>query len=143
VECRAIITKKKPAAFIGFRRLLHPARNQCGGEREEGVMGTIGHVTRRKDGSYEGELKTMTIRAELLVTPIKGKKSSDSAPDFRVTSNGVEIGAGWIRTGQASGKEYVSLSLSAPELGPKPLYANLGRMAGQDDDDVFALIWNP
>ena len=42
-----------------------------------------------------------------------------------------------------SGKSYVSLSLAAPEFGPRKLYANLGRAAGQDDDDVFALIWNP
>jgi uncharacterized protein (DUF736 family) len=37
----------------------------------------------------------------------------------------------------------VSLSLAAPEFGPRRLYANLGRAAGQDDPDVFALIWNP
>jgi uncharacterized protein (DUF736 family) len=55
----------------------------------------------------------------------------------------VEIGAGWLRRGQISGKEYVSLSISAPELGSKTLYANLGRAAGQSDPNVFALIWNP
>ena len=27
--------------------------------------------------------------------------------------------------------------------GGRPLYANLGRAAGQDDDDAFAVIWNP
>ena len=37
----------------------------------------------------------------------------------------------------------MSLSLAAPEFGPRKLYANLGRAAGQDDDSVFALIWNP
>jgi uncharacterized protein (DUF736 family) len=42
-----------------------------------------------------------------------------------------------------SGKDYVSLSLAAPEFGPRRLYANLGRSAGQDDDDAFAIIWNP
>ena len=36
-----------------------------------------------------------------------------------------------------------SLSLGAPEFGPRRLYANLGRAAGQDDDNVFAIIWNP
>ena len=41
----------------------------------------------------------------------------------------IEIGAGWLRTGQISGKEYVALSIAAPELGPKTLYANLGRVA--------------
>src|SRR5262245_26118224 len=51
--------------------------------------------------------------------------------------------AGWLRLGQMSGKEYVSLSISAPELGSKTLYANLGRAAGESDPNVYALIWNP
>lgn len=54
-----------------------------------------------------------------------------------------EIGAGWNRTGETSGRDYVSLSLAAPEFGPRKLYANLGRAAGQDDDDAYAVIWNP
>ena len=37
----------------------------------------------------------------------------------------------------------MSLSLADPAFGPKKLYANLGRAAGQDDEDVFAVIWNP
>ena len=44
--------------------------------------------------------------------------------------------------GEMSGRDYVSLSLAAPEFGPRRLYANLGRAAGQDDD-AFAIIWNP
>jgi uncharacterized protein (DUF736 family) len=53
-------------------------------------------------------------------------KTSDDQPDYRVRTQGVEIGAGWVRTGQTSGKDYVSLSLAAPEFGPRKLYANLG-----------------
>ncbi|MCI0429189.1 MAG: DUF736 family protein [Rhodospirillales bacterium] len=45
--------------------------------------------------------------------------------------------------GESSGKEYVSLSIAPPEFGPRKLYANLGRAAGQDDDDTYAVIWNP
>jgi len=37
----------------------------------------------------------------------------------------------------------VRLPLAVPEFGPRELYANLGRAAGQDDDGVFAVIWNP
>lgn len=55
----------------------------------------------------------------------------------------VEIGAGWTKRAESSGQEYVSLSLSDPSFGPQKLYANLGRAAGQDDDDLFAIIWNP
>ncbi len=105
-------------------------------------MATIGTVTRRDDGRYEGELKTLTIRAEIAILPT-GDKSAPNQPDYRVLAQGVEIGAGWLRKGQTSGKEYVALSLAAPEFGAKTLYANLGRQAGQDDPTVFALIWNP
>ena len=104
-------------------------------------MATIGSVTKREDGRYEGELKTLSIRAEISIVPV-GDKMSPNQPDYRVLSQGIEVGAGWNRTGQSSGKEYVSLSISAPELGPRTLYANLGRAAGQSDPDVFALIWN-
>jgi uncharacterized protein (DUF736 family) len=65
------------------------------------------------------------------------------ATGYRVLSQGIEIGAGWLRTGQTSGKEYVALSMAAPEFGARTLYANLGRAAGQSDDNVYALIWNP
>lgn len=105
-------------------------------------MATIGYVTKREDGRYEGELRTLSIRADIAILPVIDK-TSDGQPDFRVMSQGIEIGAGWQRTGQASGREYVSLSIAAPELGDKTLYANLGRAAGQSDPDVNALIWSP
>ena len=105
-------------------------------------MATIGSVTKHPDGRYEGELRTLSIRADVVILPV-GDKASPNQPDFRVLSQGIEIGAGWLRKGQASGKEYVSLSISAPEFGARTLYANLGRAAGQSDDNVYALIWNP
>ncbi|MEQ1523164.1 MAG: DUF736 family protein, partial [Aestuariivirga sp.] len=42
-----------------------------------------------------------------------------------------------------SGKDYVSLAIAAPEFGPKRLYANLGKAAGSEDEDLYAVIWNP
>ena len=105
-------------------------------------MATIGSLTKRVDGRYEGEIRTLSVRASIAIVPVT-EKASPSQPDYRVLSEGIEIGAGWIRTGQISGKEYVALSIAAPELGTKTLYANLGRAAGQTDPDVFALIWNP
>jgi uncharacterized protein (DUF736 family) len=105
-------------------------------------MPAIGHVTRQANGGYKGQLKTLAIRADIDIVP-NPAKSAENQPDFRVLTKGYEIGAGWRRTGETSGKEYVSLSLAAPEFGPRKLYANLGRAAGQDDDEVFAVIWNP
>ncbi|MAW99910.1 MAG: hypothetical protein CMN72_09730 [Sphingomonas sp.] len=104
-------------------------------------MPAIGYVTREGNG-FKGQLKTLSIRTEIEIVP-NTRKASDTQPDYRVSANGVEVGAGWVRRGEMSGKDYVSLSLAAPEFGPRRLYANLGRAAGQDDDDAFAIIWNP
>ena len=104
-------------------------------------MPAIGYVTRDGNG-FKGQLKTLSIRTEIAIVP-NGHKTADAQPDYRVSAGGVEVGAGWVRRGEMSGKDYVSLSLAAPEFGPRRLYANLGRAAGQDDDDTFAIIWNP
>ena len=106
------------------------------------IMATIGSVTKREDGRYEGELKTLTMRTDVSVVPVTDKVSPGQ-PDYRVISQGIEIGAGWVRRGQTSGRDYVSLSIAAPEFGAKTLYANLGRAAGNADPDVYALIWSP
>jgi uncharacterized protein (DUF736 family) len=103
-------------------------------------MPAIGHVTKQKDGNFKGQLKTLSFRApiDILLNP---SKSSDAQPDYRIYSQTVEIGAGWVKKGQTSGEDYVSLTLTDPAFGK--LYANLGRAAGQDDPDVYAVIWNP
>ena len=105
-------------------------------------MTAIGYVTKQSDGRYKGHLRTVSIQAEVDIVP-NIQKSSDSQPDFRVLTQGIEIGAAWIKRGETSGKEYVSLSIAAPEFGPKKLYANLGRAAGAEDDNLYAVIWNP
>lgn len=104
-------------------------------------MAAIGYVTRQGKG-FKGQLRTLSIRADIEIIPNQ-RKAGDTQPDYRVSAGGIEVGAGWIRRGEMSGKDYVSLSLAAPEFGPRRLYANLGRAAGRDDDDAFAIIWNP
>jgi uncharacterized protein (DUF736 family) len=105
-------------------------------------MTAIGYVRKENDGRYSGSIKTISIRADVEIIP-NLSKTAEAQPDFRVLTQGIEIGAGWTKKGETSGKEYVSLALAAPEFGPRKLYANLGRAAGQDDENVFALIWNP
>ncbi len=105
-------------------------------------MTAIGYVTKQPDGGYQGELKTVSIQAEILIVP-NDQKAGSNHPDFRVYTDGVEIGAGWLKVSNSSGNEYVSLSLAAPEFGPRRIYANLGKAAGSDNPDFFAVIWNP
>jgi uncharacterized protein (DUF736 family) len=104
-------------------------------------MPAIGYVTKNDDGSFKGQLKTLSISAEIAIVSNRSK-STDTQPDYRVLSDGVEIGAGWNRRSETSGRDYVSLSLAAPEFGPRRLYANLGQAAG-GPEDRFAVIWNP
>ncbi|MEM9840358.1 MAG: DUF736 domain-containing protein [Pseudomonadota bacterium] len=107
-------------------------------------MAAIGYVTHHPErGTYKGTLKTLTIACGIELIPNR-EKESDKQPDFRIFSDErTEIGAGWNRKGKNSGRDYVSLTFAAPELGPRKLYANLGPAAGQDDPAVFAIIWNP
>ena len=105
-------------------------------------MPSIGRVRLRKDGSYEGYLATLSIRKNVELVP--NNKSADHQPDFLVMAGDVEIGAAWNRTSMATGSEYVSVSIAAPEFGDRTIYANLGRAAGtKDGDNEFAIIWNP
>src|SRR5262245_16517651 len=47
-----------------------------------GLMATIGTVTKREDGRYEGELHTLSLRAAITILPIE--KMTPNQPDFRV-----------------------------------------------------------
>ncbi|MDB5581949.1 MAG: hypothetical protein JWR80_7125 [Bradyrhizobium sp.] len=104
-------------------------------------MPAIGYVTKTATG-FKGQLRTISIRADLEIVANRSK-TTDKQPDYRVFADGSEVGGGWIKTGERSGNDYVSLSMAAPEFGSKTLYANLGRAAGQDDEDTFAVLWNP
>lgn len=103
-------------------------------------MANIGYVT-KKDDSFKGTLKTLNVNQPIVIIPNK-KKAHANQPDYLVYSQGVPLGAGWTKQGKVSGNPYVSLRLMAPELG-KRVYANLGRAAGQDDSNAYAIIWNP
>lgn len=105
-------------------------------------MPSIGTVTKTSTGSFKGQLKTLSIHADIEIVA-NAKKASDVQPDYRIIAGDVEIGAGWNRHSESSGRDYVSLSFAAPEFGPRRLYANLGRVSGSTDRDRFAIIWNP
>ena len=104
-------------------------------------MPSIGRVTKQSDGSFRGYLATLSIRKNIEFKLID--KTKDHQPDFLVLAGDVEVGAAWNKKGLASGNEYVSVSLAAPEFGDSTIYANLGRAVGSEDGKDFAIIWNP
>ncbi|CAN7220448.1 DUF736 family protein [Bradyrhizobium sp. LjRoot220] len=69
-------------------------------------------------------------------------KNAETHPGFRFVKQGVVIGAGRVRRDENSRMDQVSLSLAAPEFGPRNRSTNRSRAAGEDDS-VFAVIWNP
>ena len=104
-------------------------------------MASIANLTVKDDGSLEGNLATLMVTAPIAIVP-NGRKMKDSEPDYRVISrkNGFELGAGWVKTSQTTGAEYISVSLSAPELGQ--IFCNVANAPG-DDPSKKVLIWNP
>src|SRR3546814_4060444 len=66
-------------------------------------MPAIGYVTREGHG-FKGQLKTLSIRTEIEIVP-NTRKTGDTQPDYRVSAGGVEVGAGWVRRGEMSGKD--------------------------------------
>ena len=71
------------------------------------------------------------------------QKSADGQPDYRIFAGdtGSEIGGGWLRKAKASGREYVSLTLADPQIGPRRVYANLAPVKGKKGRHV--ILWNP
>ncbi len=103
----------------------------------------LGYVTKTDNGGFAGTLATMSLKKRISIVPNNAKETG-AQPDYRVfTEDRIEIGGGWNRVGKTSGNEYVSLTFAAPEFGPLKIYANLGRAAGQDDESVMAILWNP
>ena len=108
---------------------------------------SLGTVTKRDNGGFEGTLAMMTLNTRITIVPNETKEN-ERQPDFRIYAArggeiGPEIGGGWTRVGKNSGKEYISLTFAHPALGPARVFANLARAAGQDDESVLAILWNP
>jgi uncharacterized protein (DUF736 family) len=75
-------------------------------------MTAIGYVRKEDDGRYKGHLRTVSIQAEIDIVPNQ-QKSSDSQPDFRVLTQGIEIGAGWQKKAKPPARN-MSVSPSPP-----------------------------
>jgi uncharacterized protein (DUF736 family) len=100
----------------------------------------IGHFQTADDG-YAGQIRTLLIDAMIAIVPAQ-PSDAENAPGWRVllveADDGIEIGAGWDRTGERAGS-YVAILIDDPALG-LPLRANLIRSARGGDE--FHLLWS-
>lgn len=103
-------------------------------------MTQIGSFKATSSGYY-GRIRTLSIDAALTLIPAE-PSDSENAPDFRVllgeAEDGVEIGAGWRRTGEKAGP-FVAVQIDDPMLGT-PIRANLFQVSGEAMQHV--LVWN-
>lgn len=77
-------------------------------------MAIIGTFT--KDGeNFVGSIVTLALKAKATIQSVV--KATDSAPDYRVFSGGVEIGAAWSRKSQQGERPYLSVKLDDPSFG--------------------------
>jgi uncharacterized protein (DUF736 family) len=99
------------------------------------IMAQIGSFTRDESGNFSGTIRTLGFNVKANLRRVEPE--SEKAPDYRVTANGTEFGAGWTKTARETGAEYVSLKLDDPSF-PAPIYATLV----QGDDGEHKLIWS-
>jgi uncharacterized protein (DUF736 family) len=92
-------------------------RPLAGTTEEDKTMTAIGYVTKNDNGSYKGQLKTVSIRADIDIIPNRDK-SAETQPDFRVFTQGAKIGRAGAPA-ENSRKDYVSPSTAAADLAPR------------------------
>jgi uncharacterized protein (DUF736 family) len=99
-------------------------------------MATIGTFTLDRDGFLKGQIKTLTLNAEVSMEPIDSDK--EGAPAYRLYAGDVELGAAWAKTAKESGRDYHQVRLDDPSF-TAPIFANL---IEDQESGRFALIWN-
>lgn len=89
---------------------------------------------------FAGHIATLTIDAMVCIVPAQ-PTDAENAPQWRVllgdAETGVEIGAGWDRTGERAGA-FVALQIDDPSF-PVPLRANLLRSSQTEGE--HQLLW--
>lgn len=105
------------------------------------MANAIGYVSQTETG-FEGALAMMNLSVPIRFDK-NAEKDQDGQPDYRVYAGetDTEIGGAWIKTAKASGREYVSVTLADPQIGPAKIYANLAPVKGHKDR--YVILWNP
>src|SRR3546814_8086511 len=78
-------------------------------------MANIGSFTKTANG-FTGTIRTLALSVKANIVPDE-YKASEAAPDYRVFSGTVELGAGWKRTAKnGEQRGYVSAKLDDPSF---------------------------
>lgn len=100
------------------------------------LMAIIGTFKLGADGSYAGEIRTLTLSRKARLVPIE--TAAANAPNLRVYSGLAEIGVAWEKASKG-GNPYFAVKLDDPSFAA-PVWANL--VASTKDAAVFNLLWD-
>ncbi|MEM6900379.1 MAG: DUF736 domain-containing protein [Pseudomonadota bacterium] len=105
------------------------------------MANALGYVSETETG-FEGALAMLNLSAPICIER-NGEKTMDGHPDYRIFAGetATEIGGGWMRKAKSSGRDYVSITLADPQIGPRLIYANLAPVKGKKGRHV--ILWNP
>lgn len=104
------------------------------------MANALGYVTETK-GGFEGTLAMMNLSAPIRIEK-NTEKAAEGQPDYRIFAGetSTEIGGGWTRKAKASGRDYISITLADPQIGPRRIFANLAPVKGKKGRHV--ILWN-
>ena len=116
-------------------------RDKSKNERNYTMANALGYVSETKTG-FEGALAMMNLTSPIRIEK-NAEKAAEGQPDYRIFAGetSTEIGGGWMRKAKASGRDYVSITLADPQIGPRKIYANLAPVKGKKGRHV--ILWNP
>jgi uncharacterized protein (DUF736 family) len=101
------------------------------GEINMAILGTF----TKKDGKFNGKIQTLALSVSVGILP--NTETGGNQPAYRVFAGKFEVGAGWEKTSESSGRDYISVKLDDP-IFPAPIYANLM----EQEDGTFAMLWS-
>jgi uncharacterized protein (DUF736 family) len=87
------------------------------------AMAQIGTFTRGDDSTFTGTICTLNINVKATIKPVA--RDSERSRDYRVTANGVELGAGWKNAAKYPGAECVAVKLDDPSFTPQSMRPRL------------------
>ena len=105
------------------------------------MANALGYVSETETG-FAGTLAMMNLVASIRIEQ-NPEKAAESQPDYRIFAGdaAVEVGGGWVRRAKSSGREYISITLADPQIGPRRIFANLAPVKGREGRHV--ILWNP
>ena len=99
-------------------------------------MPVIGTFSAVKDG-YAGIIRTLMLNCRVRIIA-NDRKTTEGAPDFRISLGSTEIGAAWRKTKQGTEQSYLRVRLDDPAW-PQPVW---GVLLEATEDGVVRLIWS-